>query len=86
MLPSFKNKKHFEGINNALVVITALAKGDREGAKAGLRVRGEAPQGLRLPLDLSWVGHSIVELSNFGGLVLVCMDSYYRETRRILQH
>ena len=26
MLPSFKNKKHFEGINNALVVITALAK------------------------------------------------------------
>ena len=28
MLPSFKNKKHFEGINNALVVITALAKGE----------------------------------------------------------
>ncbi|MDG1842038.1 MAG: TPM domain-containing protein [Crocinitomicaceae bacterium] len=28
MLPSFKNKKYFEGINKALVVITALAKGE----------------------------------------------------------
>ena len=28
MIPSFKNKKYYEGINNALVVITALSKGE----------------------------------------------------------
>ena len=30
--------------------------------------------------------NSIVELSNFGGLVLVCIDSYDSEKGRILQH
>ena len=35
---------------------------------------------------LCWVEHSIVGLSDFGRLVLLCINSYDCEKRRILQH